>query len=103
MTSQDCKFDFIKATVRAEHPTWTDTQVFEQSIIQAKLGTFGRPTKSADSTLVAVASGLKDPAPLNALNPTTAQPKAVAATVPKSKGALITGGFYLPILPEEEE
>jgi hypothetical protein len=96
MTPQDCKFDFIKATVRAEHPEWSETRVFEQSIVQAKLGSFGRPTKEAGAVLVAQANGIKDPPP--------APPKVVAATVPKSKGALVEGGFFnlLPGAEEEE-
>jgi hypothetical protein len=94
MTSQGCKFDFIRATIKAEHPEWSDTQVFEQSIVQAKLGSFGRPTKEAGAFLVAVANGIKDPAP----------PKTVAAREPKAKGVRVEGGFFnlLPGADEEE-
>jgi hypothetical protein len=84
MTSQDCKFDFIRATVRAEHPEWSETRVFEQSIVQARLGSFGRPKTEAGAVLVAVSNGIKDPEP----------EKTVEATVPKAKSVLVEGGFF---------
>ena len=63
MRTEDHKFDFIRATVRAEHPTWTETQVFEQSIVQAKLGSFGRPKSDGGAVLVAEAKDGEKPAP----------------------------------------
>jgi hypothetical protein len=152
MTSEDYKLDFIRATIRAEHPTWTDTQVFEQCAVQQK-GGFEKVQSAApkdgqapeiakelqrhkqlrdtrDQTVPTHVARLqkirqkmeKDPAltfggafsqvcqeemnpPLLASTTAQTRPEPRPTDKPKSKGVLVTGGFYnlLPGMEEEEE
>jgi hypothetical protein len=99
VTSQDCKFDFIRATVKAEHPEWSETRILEQAVTQAKLGSFGRPTKEAGAVLIAQVSGIKDqsaPAP-KPDEVVAAYTHPFAAEAERRGKMLVYGGWYVPL------
>jgi hypothetical protein len=72
--------------VRSAYPSWDFDRSFQYLMAQEKhTGTFGRPTKSADSVLIAEAKDGDKPAE------------------PKVKGSLVTCAFFTPLLPGEGE